>query len=408
MLKLYMNFRVVNDKNALDFDKANTDEQIVFAKYFSPSCPACIAMEDEWNNMCKEIDNKYNTDLILASVDPSGMDKLKNTKTYHDVEYVPTIVILKNGKKIQEYDRSKRKDDMINFLLEHGFLKLKMKGGNNSSMRLESNTQEHYKTFYKQQVDIGTTPRYKMTENAINMVESTLRKNSLIQSNTSYSSDNNLWTECIKSSLIKNYTSDLCRISIGLNNLYIPRSLKYNPSTTFKEKQQALNAYEFLLIYEAMRYCKNSISNYLYSVVSDKKVIPDIIIRINNEVYEYDYLYDETKQSYPSVDFIFKLIAETTVNTVKELDTHSQVSDSDSTILINSFKNINLTGGMKDRNYRSSNKSKRISKSKSKSKSKTKRISKSKSKSKRISKSKSKRISKLKSKRIPISKSKSK
>ena len=164
-----MNFRVVNEKNALDFDKANTNEQIVFAKYFSPSCPACIAMEDEWNNMCKEIDNKYNTDLILASVDPSGMDKLKNTKTYNDVEYVPTIVILKNGKKIQEYDRSKRKDDMINFLLEHGFLKLKMKGGNNSSMRLESNTQEQYKTFYKQQVDIGTTPRYKMTENAISI-----------------------------------------------------------------------------------------------------------------------------------------------------------------------------------------------------------------------------------------------
>ena len=89
----------VKDTNALEFDKQNK-QNIVFAKYFSPGCPACIAMESEWDDMCKDIDDKYNTDLILAQIDPTGMSKLEKTATYSDVDYVPSIVILKNGKKI--------------------------------------------------------------------------------------------------------------------------------------------------------------------------------------------------------------------------------------------------------------------------------------------------------------------
>ena len=68
----------VKDTNALEFDKANK-EKMVFAKYFSPGCPACIAMESEWDNMCKDIDEKYDTDLILAQIDPTGMNKLEET-----------------------------------------------------------------------------------------------------------------------------------------------------------------------------------------------------------------------------------------------------------------------------------------------------------------------------------------
>ena len=64
----------VKDTNALEFDKQNK-QNIVFAKYFSPGCPACIAMESEWDDMCKDIDDKYNTDLILAQIDPTGMSK---------------------------------------------------------------------------------------------------------------------------------------------------------------------------------------------------------------------------------------------------------------------------------------------------------------------------------------------
>lgn len=118
----------VTDKNALEFDKENK-QHIVFAKYFSPGCPACIAMESEWNDMCKDIDENYNTDLILADINPEGMSELENTDTYSDVDYVPCIVILENGKKIFEYNGPKNKDDMINFLVTNRYLKNEMKGG---------------------------------------------------------------------------------------------------------------------------------------------------------------------------------------------------------------------------------------------------------------------------------------
>ena len=118
----------VKDTNALEFDKDNK-EKMVFAKYFSPGCPACIAMESEWDNMCKDIDEKYDTDLILAQIDPSGMNKLEETSTHSDVAYVPSLLILNNGNKISEYNGSKKKEDMIDFLFKEGHIKKKLKGG---------------------------------------------------------------------------------------------------------------------------------------------------------------------------------------------------------------------------------------------------------------------------------------
>ena len=95
-----MRILYVNGKNAREFDKENKKHN-VFAKYFSPTCPACVAMEDVWDNTCKEVNEKYDTDMIMAQIDPDGMDELKNMKTHSDVAYVPSLLVLKNGKKIK-------------------------------------------------------------------------------------------------------------------------------------------------------------------------------------------------------------------------------------------------------------------------------------------------------------------
>jgi len=118
----------VNDTNALNFDKENK-QNITFAKYFSPTCPACVAMESEWDNMCKDIEQKYDTDLLLAQIDGNGMNKLEQTDTYSDVAYVPSLILLKNGQKVEEYNGPKKKDEMIEFLLKKGHIKPKMRGG---------------------------------------------------------------------------------------------------------------------------------------------------------------------------------------------------------------------------------------------------------------------------------------
>ena len=123
-----MKLLYVNNKNAKIFQD-QVKKQDAFVKYFSPTCPACIAMEDEWDDMCKDIDEKYNTDLILAQMDPTGMKELESTDVHTDVEFVPTIVILKNGKKHKEYNGTKNKEDMIKYLLDEKLIHPKMKGG---------------------------------------------------------------------------------------------------------------------------------------------------------------------------------------------------------------------------------------------------------------------------------------
>ena len=123
-----MKLLYVNNKNAKIFQD-QVKKQDAFVKYFSPTCPACIAMEEEWDDMCKDIDRKYNTDLILAQMDPTGMKELESSDVYTDVEFVPTIVILKDGKKHKEYNGTKSKEDMIKYLLDEKLIHPKMKGG---------------------------------------------------------------------------------------------------------------------------------------------------------------------------------------------------------------------------------------------------------------------------------------
>lgn len=123
-----MKLLYVNGQNAKYFDSENKKKP-VFAKYFSPTCPACVAMETDWDEMCKEIDTKYDTDLMMAQIDPQGMTELENTDTYSDIQYVPALILLKNGKKVDEYNGPKKKEDLIKFLMKNGLIKPKYTGG---------------------------------------------------------------------------------------------------------------------------------------------------------------------------------------------------------------------------------------------------------------------------------------
>ena len=97
---------------------------IVFAKYYSPTCPACVAMSEEWENMEKELSRNgaYSGDIIIAQIDPSGMKSLSSTNIYSDVQYVPTIVVLENGIKKQDYNGERNSNKMIAFLLENDYI----------------------------------------------------------------------------------------------------------------------------------------------------------------------------------------------------------------------------------------------------------------------------------------------
>tara|TARA_B100000424_G_scaffold95981_2_gene72160 strand:- start:8211 stop:8681 length:471 start_codon:yes stop_codon:yes gene_type:complete len=119
----------VKDANAKNFEKQALQKQ-VFAKYFSPSCPACISMKEDWDHMCKDVNEKYNTDLIFAEIDPTGLKKLEESKKVHtSIDYVPAMMVLMNGKKNMEYNGNRSKEDMIKFLLKNKLIEPKIKGG---------------------------------------------------------------------------------------------------------------------------------------------------------------------------------------------------------------------------------------------------------------------------------------
>jgi thiol-disulfide isomerase/thioredoxin len=144
-----MKILYVNGTNAKHFDKENKKHP-VFAKYFSPTCPACIAMEDVWTETCRDIDKKYDTDMIMAQIDPTGMTELEKMDTYNDVAYVPSLIVLQNGKKVNEYEGPKEKDKLIKFLLENGLIKFKsnMRGGSKKSRERYNNKKKSHKRIH--------------------------------------------------------------------------------------------------------------------------------------------------------------------------------------------------------------------------------------------------------------------
>ena len=296
----------VNDKNANIFEKEAKHNK-AFVKYFSPTCPACIAMENEWDGLCSDIENKYNTDLILAQMDPTGMESLGSRDIHTDVDYVPSLLLLENGKKTKEYNGSRNKDSMIEFLLEEGLIKSKtggsknkynkrsksnkksQKGGkptrrlnpnslekrNNNSKRIDSIAKISTDGFQENEFTMSGEPEkypeFSFNRNkywlkpfliellkgnnnpnteyvllyATNKVDSVFRNKGVTKSDPlSYKP---LWSLCAKSINSKN---EKCRISPGFNNFMVPKSRKYDPEYSnfkkSKELKSAQNSYMYL------------------------------------------------------------------------------------------------------------------------------------------------------------------
>ena len=247
---MYMKILYINDKNAKSFDK-QVNHRPVFAKYFSPSCPACIAMETEWDDMCKDIDDKYNTDLLLAQIDPSGMKNLEKTHTYSDVDYVPHIVILEKGKKIKEYTGAKKKEDMIAFLMEGGYLKNKMTGGSKS----KKNKHRKNRRSKKGSGAVNSTGalQYEGVNDVITnetLIEDALRENTMFPSYVETDTNIDNYRECVNSGIFKDCTNIDCRKSPGFFNKCIPKNRKFNPSITPETKINAENAYKKMIMIE--------------------------------------------------------------------------------------------------------------------------------------------------------------
>jgi thiol-disulfide isomerase/thioredoxin len=312
----------VNDKNAKHFKK-EASEKSAFVKYFSPSCPACIAMEDEWTAMCDDIDKKYNTDMILAQMDSSGMKELDGSDIYTDVDYVPTLVVLKNGKKHKEYNGNKTKDEMIEFLKDEGLITSKMKGGKKRrskkgglppqllrSRQTKSKSKSRpdkskYLGEKQYKADFNFTSNKSWLEPflievvrgeniknpsmndakvyATRVVDRIFRNNSAFKT-FRYDEYSNTWLYCAD----KVTATSECRKSPGFKNKMIPVERKFNPEFASNEKAigDAENAYNFLANF-------NSIEEVLKTPSSD---YTGRYLKQDNGLVSGDYLLSELRE----------------------------------------------------------------------------------------------------------------
>ena len=278
-----MKILYINGKNAKSFDK-QVDDNVVFAKYFSPSCPACIAMEGEWDSMCKDIDEKYNTDLLLAQIDPHGMSSLENTHTYSDVDYVPHIVILKNGKKVDEYNGPKTKDKMIEYLMNGGYLTSKMSGGKKYKKHRRNRTRRSKK-------GAGASMSIPQNNDILDEqhIENTLRENTRDSDGQSNTTPNDYILDCIDNGIFNNCKSESCRKSKGFYNKCIPRNRKFNPRVSREIKSNAKNAYKRLIMLSLFKSKEiHDIIKNTYPEKLNQQLIP-IKNQIKDVILERDY-----------------------------------------------------------------------------------------------------------------------
>jgi thioredoxin-like negative regulator of GroEL len=101
--------------------------------------------------------------MIMAQIDPDGMDELKNMKTHSDVAYVPSLLVLKNGKKIKEYEGPKEKNKIIEFLLENGLIKSKVNMNGGAKSRKHKTASRKHKTASKRHRNKTASKKHKLS-----------------------------------------------------------------------------------------------------------------------------------------------------------------------------------------------------------------------------------------------------
>ena len=131
-----MKLLYINNKNAnqlLSYSKKSP----LIVKYYSPTCGACIGMQDEWEKLCDDLENNYHGELVIASVDPTGRDALDKYDIHTEIDGYPTILYLVDGKKISEFNGSRTHENMLKWIGGHDLIKKKQQGGRKKTKKFK-------------------------------------------------------------------------------------------------------------------------------------------------------------------------------------------------------------------------------------------------------------------------------
>ena len=76
-------------------------EKESFVQYFHPQCGHCQTLEPEWTSMAETLKDKHgDVDIVVAKI---RHDMAGKVNVNEEIQGYPTILVLKNGKKVNEY-----------------------------------------------------------------------------------------------------------------------------------------------------------------------------------------------------------------------------------------------------------------------------------------------------------------
>ena len=80
-----------------------------FVRYYSPSCPHCVNMENDWNHFEETLRNKYPSDngTVLVSSQPECM---KDLEFFNSPRGFPGLYSV-NGNDVEEFSEGERNSD---------------------------------------------------------------------------------------------------------------------------------------------------------------------------------------------------------------------------------------------------------------------------------------------------------
>lgn len=87
-----------------------------FVKFFAPWCGHCKGLAPTWEDLGKKFATKEN--IVIAKVDCT-MENNKELCNEQEVDGFPTLLLYKDGEKIEEYNGSRALEDLYEFVGKH-------------------------------------------------------------------------------------------------------------------------------------------------------------------------------------------------------------------------------------------------------------------------------------------------
>ena len=112
IIDLYNKKNIDNEKKLL---KTNTSLVGIFSK----DCIHCNNMKSEWNNLKNKLKKINNKNSMMLSMDYNLLNIFNMKSLTNSIKGLPTILILKNGKKIKEYSGDRTSNNMEKFFKKY-------------------------------------------------------------------------------------------------------------------------------------------------------------------------------------------------------------------------------------------------------------------------------------------------